>query len=100
MLLHEAHGTCSARTLLERKGRADAHNLFMRAPERGVQEAKWIEERLRRMPERFENGFLRDFGGFRAVRMAAHAVDDDQQGRMLGHCRGHAVLVFFARTEQ
>ncbi len=40
------------------------------------------------------------FGGARAIRMPAHAVDHDKQSRVLGHCRGHAVLVFFARSEQ
>jgi hypothetical protein len=43
---------------------------------------------------------LRDLGGFCAVRVPAHAVHYDEQSGVLGHCRGDAILVFFARSEQ
>ncbi len=32
--------------------------------------------------------------------MAAHAVDDNKQGRVLGHCGRHPVLVFFACPDE
>ena len=39
---------------------------------------------------------MRRLGGARAVRMTAHAVDDDQQGRMLGDRDRDPILVVCA----
>ncbi len=74
--------------------------LFMRTAKGHVQEPQWIEEGLGRMPERFENGLLRDLGGARTIGVPAHAVDHNKQNRMLGDCRDDTILVFFARPEQ
>ena len=52
------------------------------------------------MPERFENGLLRDLGGARTISVPAHAVDHNKQNRMLGDRRDDTILVFFARPEQ
>ena len=99
-LLHEAHGAGGARPLLERQVHADAHDFLVRTAQRHVQKAQRIEQRLRGVPERFEHGLLRDLGGTRAICMAAHAVDHEQQGRVLGNGRDDAVLVFFARPDE
>ena len=55
---------------------------------------------MRRLPERFEQRGQRGFGGARAFRMAAHAVDHDQQHRMIGGGHGDSVLIFFAVADE
>jgi hypothetical protein len=86
--------------MFEREAHADANDFFVRASEGHMQEAEGIEQGLRCVPESFQHRLLGDLGRFRAVRMAAHSVDDDKQSRVLGHRRDDAVLVFFARSEQ
>ncbi len=100
VLLHEDGGAGRARPLLERQRHADAHDFLMRPAKCHVQEAQRIEQGLRGVPERFEYGFLGDFGRAGAIGVPAHAVDHEKQSRVLGHCRNHTILVFFARSEQ
>ena len=52
------------------------------------------------MPERFEDGLLRNLGGACAIGVTAHAVDHQKHDRMLGDGRDDTILVFFARPEQ
>jgi hypothetical protein len=100
MLLHEARRARCARALLQRKPHADAHDFLVSSAQCHVQETKWIKERLRRMPERFEDGLLRDLGGACAIRVPAHTVNDEKQSRVLGYRGDDTILVFFARAEQ
>ena len=72
----------------------------MGPPQSEVEKAHGIKERLRRMPERFENDLLRHLGCPGTIRMAAHAVNNDKQGRMLGDCAGDPVLVLFAPAKE
>ena len=48
-----------------------------------MQKPERIENRMRRLPERLEQRRERGFGGARALGMAAHAVDDRQQHRIV-----------------
>ena len=52
------------------------------------------------MPERLGDHLLRHLRGARAVGMAAHAIDDHQQRRMLGDGRADPILVLLAPAEQ
>ena len=75
-------------------------DFLVRAAERQVQEAERIEDGLRRVPERLDQRLDGGFGGARAVGMPTHAVDHDQQGRVLGDRDGDAILIVGAITEQ
>jgi hypothetical protein len=75
-------------------------DFFMRSAEREVQKAHGIEQGLRCMPERFEDDLLRHLGSPSSIRVAAHAVDDDEQGRMLRDRTGDSVLVLFAPAKE
>ena len=90
-----ARGRCSSGTFTP-----SFDHFFVRAAQRQVQEAERIEHRLRRVPERLEHDLERRLRGARAVRVTAHAVDDDQQGGMLGDRDGDAILIVVAITEQ
>jgi hypothetical protein len=72
----------------------------MRTPKAHVKKAQRIEQWLWRVPERFEQGLLRDLGCARAICVTAHAVDDKKQNRMLGYGGDDTILVFFACPEQ
>ena len=100
VLLDQAHGAGGARALLERQLRAELDDFFVRAAQRQVQEAERIEQRLGRVPEGFEDHLLRDLGRARAIGVAAHAVDDDEQRGVLGDRGGDPVLVLLAASEQ
>ena len=65
-----------------------------------MQESQRIENRMRRLPERFEQRRQRGFRGTRAFRMTAHAVDHDQQHRVLGGRHRDPVLIFFAVADE
>ena len=65
-----------------------------------MQESQRIENRMRRLPERFEQSRERGFRGARAFRMAAHAVDDHQQHRLIGGRHRDPVLIFFAVADE
>ena len=66
--------------MLDGKVGAELDDFLMRSTQSEVQKAHGIEERLRRMPESFEDDLLRHLGGPRAIGMPAHAVNDDEQG--------------------
>jgi hypothetical protein len=72
----------------------------VRAPERQVQEAERIKQRLRRVPEGVHDHPLGDLRGARAIGVSAHAVDDHQQRRALGDRGCHPVLILLAPAEQ
>ncbi len=78
----------------------DAHHFFVRAPEHEVQETKRIEQRLRGMPERFEQGLEGDLGGARAFGVTAHAVHHHQQCGVLGDGHRDPVLVLLPASEE
>ena len=65
-----------------------------------VQEAHGIKNGLRRVPESLEDDLLRHLGCPGTIGMPAHAVDDDEQGRILRDRAGDPVLVLLAPTEE
>ena len=75
ILLHDAHGTGGAWPLLERQWKSDTHDFIVRAPEREMQEAERIEQRMGAMPESFEQNFLSDLRGTGAVRARGDFTD-------------------------
>jgi uncharacterized protein (TIGR00255 family) len=99
-LLDQAHGTGGARPVLEGQVQPDAHHLLMGTAERQVQESERIEQRLRGMPERLEQGLEGDLGRARTFGVAAHAVHDHQQHGMLGDGHRNPVLVLLATPEE
>jgi hypothetical protein len=72
----------------------------VRAADRQVQEPVGIEQGPARFPEFREHGADRDFGGARAVGVAAHAVDDREEHRAVVDGDGDAILVLFAIAEK
>ena len=100
VLLDEADRAGSAGSLLQGEAHANAHDLFVRTAQGHVQKAQRIEQRLGCMPEGFEKRLLRDLGCARTISVPAHAIDHDEQNRMLGNRRDDTILVFFARPEQ
>ena len=52
------------------------------------------------MAEGFHDHLLRDLRGARAVGVPAHAVDHDQQRRLLGDRGANPVLVLLAAPEE
>ena len=78
---------------------ADGH-VFVGPAQRQVQESQRIEDGLRRVPERFDQRLDGGLGGLRAIRVATHAIDDDEQSRMLGDRNRHAILVVGAIAQQ
>ena len=104
MCAHQAAPCCTrhtragrARALLDRQVGAELHDFLVRAAKSQMQEAERIEERLRRVPESFDHDLLRDLGGLRAVGVAAHAIDHDEQGRVVGDRDSDPILVVLAR---
>ena len=65
-----------------------------------MQKAQRIENRMRRLPERFEQRRERSLGGARSLGMTAHAVDHHQQHRLIGGRHRHPVLVLLAMADQ
>ena len=90
-----ARGRCSSGSCAP-----SLHDFLVRAPQRQVQEAQRIEQRLRGVPEGLDDHLLGYLGGAGAIGVTAHAVDDDEQGGVLGNGRAHPVLVLFAPTQQ
>ena len=69
--------------MLERQVLAELDHLFVGASQREVQEAERIEDGCGDSAKHSLSVATRDLGRARAVRMAAHAVDDDQQQRLV-----------------
>ena len=93
-VLHEACGAGRARLVVERDAVAELHHAFVGARQRQRQKALRIEYRQRRFRKRlFERGHG-NLGGSRAVRMAAHAVHDHDQERLVAGNEIDAILVF------
>ena len=65
-----------------------------------MQKTKRIEDGMRRLPESLEQRRERGFGRARAFRMAAHAVDHDQQHRVIAGCDRDSVLILFAVSDK
>src|ERR1700750_1945294 len=72
----------------------------MGPPQSKVQKTHRVKDRLRRVPEGLEDDLLRHLGSPGSISMPAHAVDDDEQGRMLRDCAGDPVLVLLAPTKE
>src|ERR1700733_5438237 len=79
---------------------ADPNDLFVRPTEGHVQKTERIKERLRGMPEALQQYALRHFRCAGAVRVPAHAIDHQQERRVLSHRRCYPVLVLFACPEK
>jgi hypothetical protein len=65
-----------------------------------MQESQRIENRVRCLPEQFQErrqGRLRGPGTFR---MTAHAINDDQQNGVLGSRHRDPVLIFVAMADE
>ena len=84
--------------MLERQVGAELGHLLVRAAQRQVQEAERIEDGLRRVPERLDQHLDGGLGGLGAIGMTAHAVDHDEQGRVLRDRDGDAILIVAATT--
>ncbi len=65
-----------------------------------MQESERVENRMRRLPERLEEARERGLGRARALGMAAHAVDDDEERRFVVGGDRDPVLVFFAVADE
>jgi uncharacterized protein (TIGR00255 family) len=65
-----------------------------------VQEAQRIEQRLRGVPERFQDHLLRHLGRTCAIGMSAHSVDDDEKRGVLGNSCRDPVLVLLTPPEE
>jgi hypothetical protein len=100
LLLHDADRTSCTRPMLERQVPTDPYYLLMRAPEREMQESQWVEQGMRRMPERFKHYLLRNLRRARAVGVPAHAIGHQQDGRVFRDGCCNFVLVLFARPEE
>ena len=76
----------------------ELRHFLVRAAERQVQEAERVEDGLRRVPEGFDQSLDGGLGGFRAIGVPTHAVDDDEQGRVFGDRDRHAILIVGTTT--
>jgi hypothetical protein len=65
-----------------------------------MQESQRIENRVRRLPEQFQQRRKRRLRGSRTFRMTAHPIDDDQQDGVLGRRNRDPVLIFVAMADQ
>jgi len=99
-LLDNTNGTGRARPVFDGKVRPKLDDLFMCSAQCQVQKTHGIEDRLWGMPERLENDLLRHLGCPGSIGVAAHAVDNDEQSRMLRHCGGDSVLVLLAPAKE
>ena len=84
--------------MFERQIGAELGHFLVRTAEREMQETERIENGLRRVPERLDQRLDGGLGGFGAIGMTPHAVDDDQQGRVFGDRDRHAILIVVATT--
>jgi len=99
-LLDQAYGTSRAGALFDRELRTQFHDFIVSPPECQVQKTHRIEERVGRLVKGFQHDLLRDLGCLRAIGMATHSVDHDQQRRMLANCRGDPILVLLAPPQE
>ena len=99
-LLHQTDRTGGARSRLDAQAHAELHDFLVGSSQRQMQETQRIENRMRRLPKCFDQGRERGFGGARAFRMTAHAVDHDQQHCLVRGRHGNPVLIFFAVPDQ
>ncbi len=99
-VLDEAHGAGGARLVIERDAIAELDDAVVSARERQGQEPLRIEYRVRRLRERFLERRDRHLGGSRAVRVPAHAVDDDHQQRLAVRDEVDSILVFRPMARQ
>ena len=99
-LLHQAHRAGGARALLERQLRAELAPLRVRAPSVMCRKPRGSNSGCGVCQKASTITSLRHLGGARAVGMSAHAVDHQQECRVFGHRRSHAVLVLLATAEQ
>ena len=70
----------------------------MRATKSQMQESERIENGLRRVPEALDERLDGSLGGFGAIGMTSHAVDDDEQGGMLRDRDRNAILIVGTTT--
>ena len=97
-VLHQANRAGCTRPQFERQIGAELRDFLVRAAERQMQEAERIEDRLRRVPEAFDQRLDGGLRGLGAIGMTTHAVDDDEQGGMLRDRDGYAILIVVATT--
>ncbi len=65
-----------------------------------MHESERIKNRMRNLPERFEQRRESGLGGARPLGVAAHAVDHHQEHRMIGGSDCNSVLILFAVADQ
>jgi hypothetical protein len=65
-----------------------------------MQESQRIEDRVGRLPKRFEQSGQRGLSRARAFRMTAHPVDHDQQHRLLRGRHCDSILIFIAMADE
>ena len=98
--LHQADRAGRARPHVDREAGADRDDGRVGAADREVQESERIEQRLGLGAEQVEHHLAADFGGARAVGVAAHAVHDDEQRRAFARGDRGTILVVFAVAGQ
>jgi hypothetical protein len=99
-LLHQAYRTRGARPTFHRQVQPDAHDLLVSPAESQVQETQRIKQRLRGVPERFQQDVQSDLGGAGTFSVATHAVRYHQQRGMLGDRHRDPILVFLPAPEK
>ena len=95
---HTAHGR--ARPRVDALTVAQPRHFVVRPAQRQVQKAHGIEHRQRRVPEGIQQAFQCCIGGAAAIGMATHAVDHDQQRRLVVGGYRNPVLVVLTITDQ
>jgi len=65
-----------------------------------MQKAERIENRMRRLPERFEQRRKRRLGGTRSLGVAAHPIDDHEKHGLVRGRNRYPVLIFLAMADQ
>ena len=65
-----------------------------------VKESLGIEQGQFRGRKQILNGLHADFGGYRAVSVAAHSIENQHEGRVLGHDDRRAILVVLAVSQR
>src|SRR5271165_5749453 len=99
-ILDQADRTGRARPRFNTESHAQLDDLFVCPPERQMQKAERIENRMRCLPKRLEQRCESRFSGTRTLGVATHAVDDREQHRIVVARNRDAVLIFFAVPDE
>ena len=79
---------------------AERHDVLVRLTQCEVQKTERIENRVRGVPEALEHRLERRLGSTRAFRVSTHAIDHEQECRVLAHRDRDAILIVFAMADE